>query len=181
MMPTSEVGGGGWGGGEYVKFCFQKHFYLCNWQACLQLLNCGLPWQFIMRAESRNLVLLLKGVIKTYPIWFSLVLSKNKTIVSHVHKCHFFFLTKLITSSNHIPPASGLQNHDCTAFHEFQFSLIFLSLEICLILRFWLSTVQILSKCPSYSLDLKTKSVPSTFLSVWVLRSGCFEHYPRAC
>lgn len=84
----------------------------------MQLLNCGLPWQFIMRAESRNLVLLLKGVIKTYPIWFSLVLSKNKTIVSHIHKCHFFFLTKLITSSNHIPPASGPQNYYCTTFSQ---------------------------------------------------------------
>lgn len=93
-----------------MKFCFQKHFYLCNWQARLQLLNCGLPWQFTMTAESQNLVLPLKGVIQTYPTWFSLVPSKNELF--DTHKCHFsFHKTKfVIISLNHIPPESGVQN-----------------------------------------------------------------------
>lgn len=82
-MPTSVEG--------ICEILFSDTFLSLYWQARLQLLNCGLPWQFIMTAESQNLLLPLKGPIKTCHIWLphphsSPTLCKNETPVSHTQK-----------------------------------------------------------------------------------------------
>lgn len=69
---------------------------LCR-QARLQLLNRGLPWKVIMRAESQNPVLPWKGANKTRSIWFFLLHPfplpcKKETTVSHTQKGVVYFM-----------------------------------------------------------------------------------------
>lgn len=97
-MPTSEDG--------LCEILFSETFLSLYWQARLQLLNCGLPWQFIMRTVSesgspceRRCSHMLHWVLPT--------LSQFR---AHTHtNYHLIHETKSVTISlNHTPPESGL-------------------------------------------------------------------------
>lgn len=102
-MPTSEEG--------LCEILFSETFLSLNWQACLQLRNCGLLWQFTMRtvSESDSPV---KRAIKTHCIWFSPSFLRMRPLF-HTHTQSVFYFMKLDLS---YPPESGLENH----YHGFR-------------------------------------------------------------